>query len=105
MQDNQVPIDETLRALGDLVQAGKVRYVGCSNYTGYRVAESVARAEALRLPRYESIQLQWSLAERGAEREMIPACRAFRLGVLVWSPLAGGMLSGKGCGPRTDQAA
>jgi aryl-alcohol dehydrogenase-like predicted oxidoreductase len=95
MQDNLVPIDETLRALEDLVRAGKVRYVGCSNYTGYRVAESVARASVLGTSRYESIQLQWSLAERGAEREVIPACRAFGLGVLVWSPLASGLLSGK----------
>jgi aryl-alcohol dehydrogenase-like predicted oxidoreductase len=95
MQDALAPIDETLRALGDLVQSGKVRYVGCSNYTGYRLAESVARAAALGTPRYESVQLQWSLAERGAERETIPACRAFHLGVLVWSPLASGLLSGK----------
>jgi aryl-alcohol dehydrogenase-like predicted oxidoreductase len=95
MQDADVPIDETLRALGDLVQAGKVRYVGSSNYTGYRAAEADARAAALGTPRYESIQLQWSLAERGAEREVIPACRAFGLGVLVWSPLAAGLLSGK----------
>ncbi len=95
MQDADVPIDETLRALGDLVQAGKVRYVGSSNYTGYRAAEADARSVALGTPRYESIQLQWSLAERGAEREVIPACRAFGLGVLVWSPLAAGLLSGK----------
>ena len=95
MQDEHVHIDETLRALGDLVQSGKVRYIGCSNYTGYRVMESVARAEVLGTQRFESIQLQWSLAERGAEREMIPACRASKLGVLVWSPLAAGLLSGK----------
>ncbi len=95
MQDADVPIDETLRALGDLVQAGKVRYVGSSNYTGYRAAEADARSALLGTPRYESIQLQGSLAERGAEREVIPACRAFGLGVLVWSPLAAGLLSGK----------
>jgi len=95
MQDRAVPIDETLRALDDLVTQGKVRYVACSNYTGYRLTESLWRAEALRTQRYEALQLQWSLAVRDCEREMIPACRAFQLGVLVWSPLARGFLSGK----------
>jgi len=95
MQDPKVPIDETLRALDDLVTQGKVRYVACSNYTGYRLTESLWRADALRTHRYEACQLQWSLAVRDCEREMIPACRAFELGVLVWSPLARGFLSGK----------
>jgi aryl-alcohol dehydrogenase-like predicted oxidoreductase len=95
MQDTSVGIDETLRALDDLVTQGKVRYVGCSNYTGYRLVESLWAADKLRTHRYESVQLQWSLAERAAEREVVPACRAFGLGVLVWSPLARGFLSGK----------
>ncbi|MBX3185500.1 MAG: aldo/keto reductase [Labilithrix sp.] len=95
MQDASVRIDETLRALDDLVTQGKVRYVGCSNYAGYRLVESLWSAEKNRTHRYESVQLQWSLLERGAEREVIPACRAHDLGVLVWSPLAGGFLSGK----------
>ncbi len=95
MQDTSVRIDETLRALDDLVTQGKVRYVGCSNYTGYRLVESLWASEKLRTHRYESVQLQWSLLERGAEREMLPACRAHDLGVLVWSPLASGFLSGK----------
>lgn len=95
MQDNTVRIDETLRALDDLVTAGKVRYVGCSNYTGYRLVESLWSAEKNRTHRFESVQLQWSLLERGAEREVVPACRQFGLGVLVWSPLASGFLSGK----------
>jgi len=95
MQDGAVEIDETLRAMDDLVRAGKVRYVGCSNYTGYRLAEANAVAEQRNLARYESVQLQWSLLERGGEREVIPAARAFGLGVLVWSPLGRGLLSGK----------
>lgn len=95
MQDGSVPIDETLRALDDLVTQGKVRYVGCSNYTGYRLVESLWSADRQHTHRYESVQLQWSLAVRDAEREMVPACRAFGLGVLVWSPLARGFLSGK----------
>lgn len=95
MQDTSVRIEETLRALDDLVTHGKVRYVGCSNYTGYRLVESLWQAEKNRTHRYESVQLQWSLLERGAEREMVPACKSNGLGILVWSPLASGFLSGK----------
>lgn len=95
MQDVTVPIDETLRALDDLVTQGKVRYVGCSNYTGYRLVESLWSADRNHTHRFASVQLQWSLVTRDAEREVVPACRAFDLGVLVWSPLARGFLSGK----------
>lgn len=95
LQDGTTPIEETMRALDDLVRAGKVRYVGCSNYTGYRLTESLWASDRRNHVRYESVQLQWSLAIRDCEREMIPACRAFGLGVLVWSPLASGFLSGK----------
>jgi aryl-alcohol dehydrogenase-like predicted oxidoreductase len=95
MQDGSVPIEETLRALDDLVTQGKVRYMGCSNYTGYRLVESLWAADRLHRQRYESVQLQWSLAVRDAEREVVPACRAFGLGTLVWSPLARGFLTGK----------
>ena len=95
MQDRTVPIDETLRALDDLVRSGKVRYVGCSNYTGYRLTESLWAADKLQLERYEGIQLLWNLVTRDAERELIPAARTFSLGLMVWSPLARGFLSGK----------
>ena len=95
MQDRSVPIEETLRALDDLQRAGKVRYVGCSNYTGYRLTESLWTADKRGLARYEGVQLQWSLTARDAEREVVPAARAFGLGVLVWSPLGRGFLSGK----------
>jgi aryl-alcohol dehydrogenase-like predicted oxidoreductase len=95
MQDGSVPIDETLRALDDLVRMGKVRYIGCSNYTGYRLVESLWSADKQHTERYASVQLQWSLVVRDAEREVIPACRAFGLGTLIWSPLARGFLSGK----------
>src|SRR5215470_4108591 len=95
MQDRTVPIDETLRAFDDLVTAGKVRYIGCSNYTGYRLVESLWAADRRGTCRYESVQLQWSLVSREAEREVIPACRTFGLGVLPWSPLGRGFLSGK----------
>jgi aryl-alcohol dehydrogenase-like predicted oxidoreductase len=95
MQDGAVPIHETLRALDDLVTQGKVRYIGCSNYTGYRMVESLWSADVKRTHRYESTQIQWNLLVRDAEREIVPACRAFGLGLLVWSPLARGFLSGK----------
>jgi len=95
MQDRSVPIDETLQALDDLVQSGKVRYVGCSNYTGYRLTESLWAADKRGASRYEAIQLQWSLVTRDGERELIPAARTFGLGVMAWSPLARGFLSGK----------
>lgn len=95
MQDTSVAIDETLRALDDLVRQGKVRYIGCSNYTGYRLVESLWSADKRNTARFECVQLQWSLAVRDAEREMLPACKAFGLGTLIWSPLARGFLSGK----------
>jgi aryl-alcohol dehydrogenase-like predicted oxidoreductase len=95
MQDRSVPIEETLSALDDLVRQGKVRYTGCSNFTGYRLVESLWAADRKRLEPFSSIQLQWSLAYRDCERELIPAARTFGLGVLVWSPLARGFLTGK----------
>lgn len=95
MQDRSTPIEETLRALDDLVRQGKVRYVGCSNYTGYRLTESLWISDRRGLARFESVQLQWSLVVREAEREVIPACRAFGLGVLVWAGLGRGFLTGK----------
>jgi aryl-alcohol dehydrogenase-like predicted oxidoreductase len=95
MQDRSVPIEETLEALTDLIRAGKVLYVGCSNYAGYRLVESLWAADRRHLVPYASIQMQWSLAAREGERELVPAARAFGLGVLAWSPLARGFLSGK----------
>jgi len=105
MQDRAVPIEETLRALDDLVRAGKVRYIGCSNYTGYRLVESLWAADRRNLAPYISLQLQWSLLVRDAERELIPACRTFGLGTLIWGPLGRGFLSGKyerGAPPPAD---
>ncbi len=95
MQDRSTPIEETLRALDDLVSAGKVRYVACSNFTGYRLVESLWAADKRSTVRFESVQLQWSLVDRGCERDVVPACREFGLGVLVWGALARGFLSGK----------
>lgn len=95
MQDTSVPIADTLGACAELIAEGKVRFVGCSNYTGYRLTEALHVAERHGLPRFATIQLQWSLAVRDAEREMVPAARAGELGIIAWSPLARGFLSGK----------
>lgn len=95
MQDTDVPITETLGACADLIAEGKVRFLGSSNYTGYRLTEALYLADHHGLPRFQTIQLQWSLAVRDAEREMVPAAHAGGLGILVWSPLARGFLSGK----------
>lgn len=95
MQDRNVPIEETLRALDDLVRDGKVRYVGCSNFTGYRLTESLWAADKRDTVRFEAMQIQWSLIVRDAERELVPAAKHFGMGILVWSPLGRGFLSGK----------
>lgn len=95
MQDLDVPEEETLRALDDLVRAGKVLYLGCSNYAAYRLVESLWTSERLHLERFVSLQAQYSLVVRDLERELVPACERFGLGILPWSPLAGGFLSGK----------
>lgn len=95
MQDVAVPEEETLRALDDLVRQGKVRYVGGSNYAAYRMVESLFTSREQRLERFVSMQMQYSLAERGIEREHVPACEKLGVGILSWSPLAGGLLTGK----------
>ncbi len=93
--DADVPIDETLRALDDLVRAGKVRYAGCSNYPAWRLAEALAASERRGLVRYDSLQPRYNLLYREIETELLPLCRAHGVGVIVYNPLAGGFLSGK----------
>jgi aryl-alcohol dehydrogenase-like predicted oxidoreductase len=95
MQDIETPELETLRALDDLVRAGKVLYIGASNYAAYRLTESVLTSDRLGLERFVSLQAQYSLVVRDIEREHVPACKAYGLGIIPWSPLAGGFLSGK----------
>ncbi len=95
MQDNAVPEEETLRALDDLVRQGKVLYIGCSNYAAYRLVDSLWTSQTQRLERFVSAQMQYSLVERSIEREHVPVCLKWGLGILPWSPLAGGFLSGK----------
>jgi aryl-alcohol dehydrogenase-like predicted oxidoreductase len=95
MQDITTPEEETLRALDDLVRAGKVLYIGCSNYTAYRLMSSLRYAESAHLSRYVTLQAQYSLIVRDIEREHVPLCREEGLGILPWTPLAGGFLTGK----------
>jgi aryl-alcohol dehydrogenase-like predicted oxidoreductase len=93
--DVQAPIEEMLRALDDLVHQGKVRYIGCSNYEAWRLSEALWISDARNLARFECYQPQYSLVVRDIEQELIPLCQYKGLGVVVWSPLAGGFLSGK----------
>ncbi len=95
MQDLDVPEEEILRALDDLVRQGKVLYLGCSNYAAYRLVESLWISDARRLERFVSLQAQYSLVVRDLEREHVPLSERHGLGILPWSPLASGFLSGK----------
>ncbi len=95
MQDIDTPEEETLRALDDLVRQGKVLYIGCSNYAAHRLLESLWISKTQGLERYVSAQMQYSLVVRDIEREHVPVCRDREVGILPWSPLAGGFLSGK----------
>jgi aryl-alcohol dehydrogenase-like predicted oxidoreductase len=95
MQDIETPEEETLRALDDVVRAGKVLYLGASNYTAYRLTDSQWISKTEHLHRFVSLQMQYSLLVRELEREHVPACRKFGVGILPWSPLASGFLSGK----------
>ncbi|HEV3134089.1 MAG TPA: aldo/keto reductase [Acidimicrobiia bacterium] len=93
--DGETPLEETLEALDHLVRSGKVRYVGCSNFAGWQVMKALGIAERAGLPRFVSQQIYLSLQERSAEYEIVPSAIDQGLGLLVWSPLAGGLLSGK----------
>jgi aryl-alcohol dehydrogenase-like predicted oxidoreductase len=95
MQDIATPEEETLRALDDLVRDGKVLYLGASNYAAYRLVDSLWTSETRNLHRFVTLQAQYSLMVRDVEREHVPACERFGLGIIAWSPLAGGFLSGK----------
>jgi aryl-alcohol dehydrogenase-like predicted oxidoreductase len=93
--DPVTPVAETLAALGELVAEGKVRYLGNSNFTGWQIADAAHAARAAGTAPFVSAQNHWSLLERGAEAEVVPAARHFGLGVLPYFPLANGLLTGK----------
>jgi aryl-alcohol dehydrogenase-like predicted oxidoreductase len=93
--DPAVPIEETVRALDQLVRHGHVRYVGVSNWAAWQIAKALGIAERLSLSRFESLQAYYTVAGRDLERELIPMLKSEGVGLMVWSPLAGGLLSGK----------
>jgi aryl-alcohol dehydrogenase-like predicted oxidoreductase len=93
--DSVTPLEETLRALDTLVRQGKVRYIGCSNWQAWKIAKALAVSEFKGLARFDTLQAYYSIAGRDLEREIVPLLEAEKTGLLVWSPLAGGLLSGK----------
>ena len=102
--DSVTPLDETLRALDDLVSQGLVRYIGCSNWAAWRIAKAVGLSDHAGRARFETVQAYYSIGGRDLEREMVPMMASEGVGLMVWSPLAGGFLSGKfereGKGPQ-----
>ena len=93
--DTQTPLEEMLQALDDLVRQGKVRYTACSNYQAWRLSEALWLSDTNNWARFACYQPQYSLVVRDIEQELVPLCELKGLGVVVWSPLAGGFLSGK----------
>jgi len=91
----EVAIDETLRALDDLVHSGKVRYIGCTTFAGWQVVEALWASEKLHLNRFVSEQPPYNLLDRRIERELLPVAQTFSLAVIPWSPIGGGLLTGK----------
>src|SRR5260370_1259017 len=101
--DSVTPVEETIRALDTLVQQGKVRYIGCSNWQAWKIAKALGISEFRNLARFDTVQAYYSIASRDLEREIVPLLESEKVGLLVWSPLAGGLLSGKFS--RTNQKA
>ena len=93
--DTVTPIDETLRALDDLVSEGLVRYVGVSNWAAWKIAKALGVSEARGYARFDTLQAYYTIAGRDLERDLVPMLTSEGLGLMVWSPLAGGLLSGK----------
>lgn len=93
--DSITPVEETLRALDTLVQSGKVRYIGASNWEAWKLSKAITTSELKGLTRFDTLQAYYSIAGRDLEREFVPMFKHTKTGLLVWSPLAGGLLSGK----------
>jgi aryl-alcohol dehydrogenase-like predicted oxidoreductase len=93
--DFVTPIEETLRALDTLVAQGKVRYIGVSNWQAWKIAKALGISDSKNLARFDTLQAYYSIAGRDLERELVPLLESEKMGLLVWSPLAGGLLSGK----------
>jgi aryl-alcohol dehydrogenase-like predicted oxidoreductase len=104
--DTVTPIDETLRALDDLIRQGLVRYIGVSNWAAWKIAKALGLSAAKGYAQFETLQAYYSIAGRDLERELVPMLTEEKLGLMVWSPLAGGLLSGKfGPGAPTPEGA
>jgi aryl-alcohol dehydrogenase-like predicted oxidoreductase len=107
--DPLTPIDETLRALDDVVRAGKVRYIGCSNLAAWQIMKALGISERRGFMRFETVQAHYTVATRDIEREIVPLIDDQSLGLMVWSPLSGGFLSGKftrdNSGPKSARRA
>ncbi len=95
VSDSTTPIEETLRALDDLVRAGKVRYIGCSNFAAWQLCEALWTSKVSSLHSFMTVQPQYNLLARQVERELVPCCQAYNIGIIPYSPLAGGFLTGK----------
>ncbi len=93
--DPDTPLEETLKTLDDLVRAGKVRYIGCSNYLAYQLARALWKSDSLGIARYDCIQPRYNLLFREFEHELFPLCEEEGVGIIVYNPLAGGFLTGK----------
>ncbi|HUI66558.1 MAG TPA: aldo/keto reductase [Bacteroidota bacterium] len=93
--DAETPLDETLRALDDIIRSGKARYIGCSNYLAYQLARALGISKVLGLARYDCIQPRYNILFREFENELFPLCQEEGVGVIVYNPLAGGFLTGK----------
>lgn len=93
--DPSTPIEETLRALDDLVKSGKVRYIGCTNFAAWQISEAQWTSRVNHLHSFVTMQTKYNLLERQAEQEIVPCCKAHGLGIIPWGPLAGGFLTGK----------
>jgi aryl-alcohol dehydrogenase-like predicted oxidoreductase len=100
---SDVPIDETLRALDDLIRAGKIRYIGTSMFPSWKIVESLWAAKEFGLNRFVCEQMAYNMLDRTAEREVLPAARTFGIATIPWAPLCGGLLTGKY--KRNDQSA
>jgi aryl-alcohol dehydrogenase-like predicted oxidoreductase len=93
--DRETPVYETLAALDDLVRAGKVRYIGCSNFLAWQICEALWAADRKNLTPFVSVQPRYNVLDRTIERELVPFCRQYGIGIIPYSPLAGGILTGK----------
>ncbi len=102
--DPHTPIDETLGALDDVVRAGKVSYIGCSNHAAWQLARTIGRSETLGTVRYETVQPRYNLLFRNIERDLLPAAQHDEVAVIPYNPLAGGMLTGKHRGTTDPQS-